>query len=218
MAAELLAKSIDNEILKNCISHDNYEQWQKQYTWDALTNQRYGESFCNYFKIKDHRIFHETNWLVCDTVIRREWLATSWLPTRRTNNLGSPLRHNHCLGRDCHLGHRVLWLAGRSLCHWHQHQRDGLVVPWSTWSNLVCVAQWSGSMHRIRIEHVGPIEAIELKNQLLKDGLSINQDFVWEYRQATYDNDGFTPVDSKQAIFSFFEPAMATFYQLKWSR
>jgi hypothetical protein len=73
-------------------------------------------------------------------------------------------------------------------------------------------------MHRIRIEHVGPIEAIELKNQLLKDGLSINQDFVWEYRQATYDNDGFTPVDSKQAIFSFFEPAMATFYQLKWSR
>ena len=77
MAAELLAKSIDNEILKNCISRDNYEQWRKQYTWDALTNQRYGESFCNYFKIKDHRIFYETNWLVCDNVIRREWLATS---------------------------------------------------------------------------------------------------------------------------------------------
>ncbi len=38
MAAELLAKSIDNEILKNCISRDNYEQWRKQYTWDALTN------------------------------------------------------------------------------------------------------------------------------------------------------------------------------------
>ena len=77
MAAELLAEAIDNEILKNRISHDNYEQWRKQYTWDALTNKRYGESFCNYFKIKDHRIFHETNWLACDTVIRREWLATS---------------------------------------------------------------------------------------------------------------------------------------------
>lgn len=76
MAVELLAKSIDNEVLKNHISHDNYEQWRKQFTWDALTNQRYGESFCNYFKITDRRIFHETNWLVCDTVIRREWLAT----------------------------------------------------------------------------------------------------------------------------------------------
>lgn len=77
MAADLLAESINNELLKNCISHDNYEQWRKQFTWDALTNQRYGQSFCNYFKIKDHRIFHETNWLACDTVIRREWLATS---------------------------------------------------------------------------------------------------------------------------------------------
>ena len=77
MAASLLAESIDNELLKNRISHDNYEQWKKHFTWDALTNKRYGESFCNYFKIKDHRIFHETNWLVCDTVIRREWLATS---------------------------------------------------------------------------------------------------------------------------------------------
>ena len=75
--SNLLAEAIDNEILKNRISHDNYEQWRKQFTWDALTNQRYGESFCNYFKIKDHRIFHETNWAVCDTVIRREWLATS---------------------------------------------------------------------------------------------------------------------------------------------
>jgi hypothetical protein len=77
MAAELLAESIDNEILKNSISLDNYEQWQKQYTFDALLNQRYGQSFCNHFGITDYRIFHETNWLVCDTVIRREWLATS---------------------------------------------------------------------------------------------------------------------------------------------
>ena len=73
-------------------------------------------------------------------------------------------------------------------------------------------------MHRIRIEHVGPVEAIELKNQLLKDGLSINQDFVWEYRQATYDNDGFTPVTPRQATYTFFDASIATFYQLKWLR
>jgi hypothetical protein len=73
-------------------------------------------------------------------------------------------------------------------------------------------------MYRVRIEHIGPVEAIELKNQLLKDGLSINQDFVWEYHQARYDNDGFTPVAPRQATFTFVQASLATFYQLKWSR
>lgn len=73
-------------------------------------------------------------------------------------------------------------------------------------------------MHRIRIEHIGPVEAIELKNQLLKDGLNINQDFEWEYRQATYDNNGFSAVSPRQATYTFFDASLATFYQLKWSR
>jgi len=60
--------------------------------------------------------------------------------------------------------------------------------------------------------------AIDLKDQLLASGLIINRDFTWEYRQATYNNDGYTAVDPKQVIFSFFEPSLATFYQLKWSR
>ena len=77
MAADLVAESIDNQILKNTIGLDNYEQWKKQYTWDAMSGQRYGQSFCNHFGITDHRIFYETNWKTCDTVIRREWLATS---------------------------------------------------------------------------------------------------------------------------------------------
>jgi len=73
-------------------------------------------------------------------------------------------------------------------------------------------------MHRVRIEHIGPMAAIDLKDQLLASGLIINRDFTWEYRQATYNNDGYTAVDPKQVIFSFFEPSLATFYQLKWSR
>jgi hypothetical protein len=73
-------------------------------------------------------------------------------------------------------------------------------------------------MHRIRIDHLSPTEAIELKNQLLAAGLIIDKDFVWQYCPATYNNDGFSAVTPKQAIFSFFQPSMATFYQLKWSR
>ena len=59
--------------------------------------------------------------------------------------------------------------------------------------------------------------AVELKDQLIRDGLVINKDFEWVYAPATYDNDGFTPVTPKQAVFSFTDPSLATFYQLKWA-
>jgi hypothetical protein len=62
------------EFAPNSISPSDYEQWKKQYTWDALHDLRYGQSFCNYFGIQDHRIFFERNWLVCDTFIQREWI------------------------------------------------------------------------------------------------------------------------------------------------
>lgn len=72
-------------------------------------------------------------------------------------------------------------------------------------------------MHRVVIEHIGPMEAVGLKNQLLEVGLIINQDFIWEYRHATYDNDGFTPVTPKQVTFNFTDAPLATFYKLKWT-
>ncbi len=65
------------ELEPNSISLKDFEQWRKQFIWDALLNQRYGQSFCNYFGIQDHRIYYERNWQVCDKIIRREWLATS---------------------------------------------------------------------------------------------------------------------------------------------
>lgn len=73
-------------------------------------------------------------------------------------------------------------------------------------------------MHTVTILHVGPLAAIELKDQLVTAGLVDNQDFTWEYHQARYDNDGYTAVTPRQVIFSFREPALATFYQLKWLR
>jgi hypothetical protein len=52
----------------------DYESWQKLYTFDALQDLRYGQSFCNHFNIQDHRIFYERDWIRCDTMIRREWI------------------------------------------------------------------------------------------------------------------------------------------------
>jgi len=51
-----------------------YEQWQELYTWDAIQDQRYGQSFCNHFDITDHRLFYERDWVRCDQMIRREYI------------------------------------------------------------------------------------------------------------------------------------------------
>lgn len=74
MLAQLTVK---NSAEIKTISSDNYEQWKKQFTFDALKNQRYGQSFCNWFGITDNRIFYERDWTRCDRIIRREWLARS---------------------------------------------------------------------------------------------------------------------------------------------
>jgi len=57
------------------ISLTEYERWQKQYTWDALQNMRYGQSFCNQFDIHDSRIYYTRDWASCDILIRKEYIT-----------------------------------------------------------------------------------------------------------------------------------------------
>ena len=59
----------------NSVSIELYEQWKREYTWDALINIRYGQSFCNHFNIQDNRLYYERDWVRCDTIIRGVWLA-----------------------------------------------------------------------------------------------------------------------------------------------
>jgi hypothetical protein len=56
------------------VSLEEYQQWQELYTWDAIQDQRYGQSFCNHFDITDHRLFYERDWVRCDQMIRREYI------------------------------------------------------------------------------------------------------------------------------------------------
>jgi len=52
---------------------------------------------------------------------------------------------------------------------------------------------------------------------LLQAGLAIEQDFEWAWITAEYNNvEGWTR--QKHAEFRFHDPALATFYQLKWAR
>jgi len=70
---EDLMKEPLSEIVK--IQLKDYENWQKQYTWDALQNIRYGQSFCNQYNITDLRLYYSRDWVFCDRLIRKEYIT-----------------------------------------------------------------------------------------------------------------------------------------------
>ena len=60
-------------------------------------------------------------------------------------------------------------------------------------------------------------EAMEYKRQLDQDGLVVNQDYTWRYQKPVYDEFAWTDSEVSNVTFTFKNPALATFYQLKWS-
>jgi len=70
-----LSRPAPTETRQNLVSLDEYLDWQKQYTFDALLSQRYGQSFCNHFNIEDSRLFYDRDWVRCDLMIRSEWIS-----------------------------------------------------------------------------------------------------------------------------------------------
>ena len=61
---------------RNPISQEDYELWRKDYTWEALHGQRYGQSFCNRFNVNDNLLYYQT-WPVeqQDDYIQRTYIA-----------------------------------------------------------------------------------------------------------------------------------------------
>ena len=60
------------------ISQEDFELWQKDYTWDALHGIRYGQSFCNRFGINDNLLYYNT-WppAQMDDYIKKNYLERS---------------------------------------------------------------------------------------------------------------------------------------------
>ena len=67
----------------------------------------------------------------------------------------------------------------------------------------------------VTIEDVDVAVAIERKYDLTGAGLRQDEDFVWGYRQSEYV--GFTMNRPRHAVYAFRDPAMASFYRLKWA-
>lgn len=60
--------------------------------------------------------------------------------------------------------------------------------------------------------------ALEMVSQLRQSGLIIDRDFVWRFEKGQADDDSNTVLVTPSVTFVFQDPALATFYQLKWSR
>ena len=63
------------------IDRDDYEQWRRDFIWEALHGQRYGQSFCNRFGITDNHLYYNdynhgnTEW--ADDYIRKTYVDRS---------------------------------------------------------------------------------------------------------------------------------------------
>ena len=65
-----------SQINRATITQEDYEQWQRDYIWEALHGIRYGQSFCNHFGITDNHLYYNTGgteW--ANDYIRKTYLA-----------------------------------------------------------------------------------------------------------------------------------------------
>lgn len=56
------------------ILSEDYELWKKDFTWDALHGIRYGQSFCNRFRITDNHLYYSRDVDWCDDYIRKTYI------------------------------------------------------------------------------------------------------------------------------------------------
>ena len=71
-------------------------------------------------------------------------------------------------------------------------------------------------MHTVTVRNVSPLDAVDMKFQLLRAGLVMDDDFTWRYVPLKWDS--FTGLTGIRYVeFEFQDPALATFYQIKWT-
>jgi hypothetical protein len=75
----MVALSTQTDQLKHPVPTEDYEQWRRDYIWEALHGIRYGQSFCNRFGITDNHLYYNdynngsTEW--ADDYIRKTYVV-----------------------------------------------------------------------------------------------------------------------------------------------
>lgn len=60
--------------LNKKITFKQYQDWQRNFTWDGLLGMRYGASFCKHFDIPDRVLKYYTSVCEADRYIRAHYL------------------------------------------------------------------------------------------------------------------------------------------------
>ena len=69
----------------------------------------------------------------------------------------------------------------------------------------------------VTLADIGPYQAIDFKRDLEQQGLVMGVDFEWQFVPSQ--DDGFSGINLPRHVnFYFRNPALATFYQLKWAQ
>jgi hypothetical protein len=64
-----------NQNQNQKISKKDYDQWARGFVFDGLRNQRYGQSFCNYFDITDNILFYAQTVDEADRYIQKTYIV-----------------------------------------------------------------------------------------------------------------------------------------------
>ena len=57
------------------ISTEEYAQWKQEFTFAALTGQRYGQNFCNQFGVTDNILYYTMTTADSDIYIKANYVA-----------------------------------------------------------------------------------------------------------------------------------------------
>jgi hypothetical protein len=75
---QLVAFADQSDRVNPAITQEDYDQWRRDYIWEALHGIRYGQSFCNRFGITDNLLYY-TAWdhIQIEDYIKRTYIDGS---------------------------------------------------------------------------------------------------------------------------------------------
>ena len=72
MVQELLDQSDPAQAIT--ITQHQYQDWARGFVFDGLRDQRYGQSFCNRFGIRDNILYYAQDYQTADRYIREHYV------------------------------------------------------------------------------------------------------------------------------------------------
>jgi len=70
----LINQTNQQNQLYQAVSKEDFEQWKVEFSFEALRGLRYGQSFCNRFKIADNILFFQRDPEYCDSYIEENYI------------------------------------------------------------------------------------------------------------------------------------------------